>query len=62
MRKLGRWIGVEDALFILALAIPTMFAVARYVDSAAEASAIMLAHQAQQSEVAKAATVNRRHA
>jgi hypothetical protein len=62
MKNLGRWIGREDALFILALMIPAMFAVARYLDSAAEASAIILAHQAPQSAVAKAASVNRRHA
>ncbi|HEX4598028.1 MAG TPA: hypothetical protein VH278_09600 [Burkholderiaceae bacterium] len=62
MKNLGQWIGREDALFILALMIPAMFAVARYLDSAAEASAIILAHKASQSAVAKTASVNRRHA
>ena len=62
MKKLGQWIGREDALFILALMVPAMFAVARYLDSAAEASAVILAHKASQSAVAQAATGNRKHA
>ncbi|SRR5258705_7670183 len=37
---------LDDALFILALAVPFMFSVARYVETAVEASAILLAHQA----------------
>ena len=39
MTKLSRYVHLDDALFVLALAIPAMFAVARYVDTAAETRA-----------------------
>jgi hypothetical protein len=49
--KLSR---IDDALFVLAIAIPTLFMVARYVESAAQQSALILAHHAQHMVVANA--------
>ena len=54
MTKLSRYVHLDDALFVLALAIPGMVAVARYVDTAAETSAIILAQQARKDVVVKA--------
>jgi len=39
---------------VLALAVPAVFAVARYVETAAETNAIVLAHHAPKNTVVKA--------
>jgi hypothetical protein len=54
MNKLRRYVHLDDALFVLALAIPALFAVARYVETAAETSAIVLAQQPHKDVVVKA--------
>jgi hypothetical protein len=54
MNKLRRYVRLDDALFVLALAIPAVVAVARYVDTAVETSAIILAHQPHKDVVVKA--------
>jgi hypothetical protein len=59
MKRFIGLFGVDDALLVLLIAVPAMFAVARYVESAAEASAIILAHQSRQGMIAKAAPERR---
>jgi hypothetical protein len=44
----------EDAIFVLALTIPCLVAVARYVDTAARTSAAILASTQQHRVIAKA--------
>ncbi|HEX4584701.1 MAG TPA: hypothetical protein VH183_07715 [Burkholderiaceae bacterium] len=61
MKKFFSLFGTDDALLVLLIAVPTMFAVARYVESAAEASAIVLAHQSRQSTVVKASPARKIH-
>jgi hypothetical protein len=54
MKKLSRYVRLDDAFFVLALAVPFMFSVARYIETATEKSAITLAHQARKEAVVKA--------
>jgi len=54
MKTRDKFSRIDDALFVLAMAIPTLFMVARYVESAAQQSALILAHNTQHMVVAKA--------
>jgi hypothetical protein len=53
MKKLSRYVGLDDAFFVLALAVPFMFCVARYAQTATETSAMILAQQSRQQAVVK---------
>jgi hypothetical protein len=45
MKKTSRFFHIDDALFVLALMVPSMVALARYVETAAQTSAIVLSQQ-----------------
>jgi len=45
MRKRSRYLSLDDAWFVVTLAVPVMFSVAFDVDSLARSTAIVLAHQ-----------------
>jgi hypothetical protein len=49
----GRRLFVDDALFVIALAIPALVAAARYVESDREMTALAKAHKARTTAVAK---------
>jgi hypothetical protein len=55
----GRRLSVDDALFVIALAIPALAAAARYVESDREMTALVEAQQAQTTAVAKADATER---
>jgi hypothetical protein len=54
MKKLTQYVRLDDAFFVLALAVPFLFSVARYVETSTETSAMILAQQSRKDAVVKA--------
>lgn len=52
----GRGLSIDDVLFAIALAIPTLVAAARYLESGPEMTALARAHEDRPTLIAKAGT------
>jgi hypothetical protein len=52
LKRTSRLFHIDDALFVLALMMPSVIALARYVESAARTRAIVLSRQPQRAQVA----------